>query len=145
MKDSLHPLLLPLPLLKMSKEIRVTQVGEDKVQVVPVVKEKTSELLVMEAHTLVKTANMMMAMEEVEVGMELMEAKDQKINQGGENMEEVAEELGMGAVMEVVVLEKKSKMEAAAVALALAPGDAMAARRSTLSRGLSAKGADSSN
>jgi len=129
----------------MSKEIRVTQVGEDKVQVVPVVKEKTSELLVMEAHTLVKTANMMMAMEEVEVGMELMEAKDQKINQGGENMEEVAEELGMGAVMEVVVLEKKSKMEAAAVALALAPGDAMAARRSTLSRGLSAKGADSSN
>jgi len=129
----------------MSKEIRVTQVGEDKVQVVPVVKEKTSELLVMEAHTLVKTANMMMAMEEVEVGMELMEAKDQKNNQGGENMEEVAEELGMGAVMEVVVLEKKSKMEAAAVALALAPGDAMAARRSTLSRGLSAKGADSSN
>jgi len=113
----------------MSKEIRVTQVGEDKVQVVPVVKEKTSELLVMEAHTLVKTANMMMAMEEVEVGMELMEAKDQKNNQGGENMEEVAEELGMGAVVEVVVLEKKSKMESAAVALAPAPGDAMAARR----------------
>ena len=129
MKDSLHPLLLPLPLLKMNKEIRVTQVGEDMVQVVLVVIEKTSVLLVMKVHTLVKTANMMMAMEEVEVGMELMEAKDQKNNQGGENMEEVAEELGMGAVMEVVVLEKKSKMESAAVALAPAPGGAMAARR----------------
>ena len=60
-------------------------------------------------------------------------------------MEEVAEELGMGAVMEVLVVEKKSKMESATVALALASGDAMAARRSTLSRGLSAKGADSLN
>jgi len=145
LKDSLHPLLLPLPLLKMNKEIRVTQVGEDMVQVVLVVIEKTSVLLVMKVHTLGRTVNTMMATEEVEDGTKQMEAQVHKNNHGGENMEEMAEELGMGAVMEVVVLEKKSKMEAAAVALALAPGDAMAARRSTLSRGLSAKGADSSN
>ena len=138
MKDSLHPLLLPLPLLKMNKEIRLTQVGEDKVQVVLVVIEKTSVLLVMKVHTLGRTVNTMMATEEVEDGTKQMEAQVHKNNHGGENMEEVAEELGMGAVMEVVV-EKKSKMESAAVALAPAPGDAMAARRSTLSRGLSAK------
>ena len=97
----------------------------------------------MKVYTLGRTVNTMMAMEEVEVGTKRMEAQVHKNNHAGENMKDVAEELWMEAVVEVVVLGEKSRMEAAAAASALAPGDAMAARRSILTQGLNAKGADS--
>jgi len=113
------------------------------VRVVLVVKEKTLVLLVMKVHTLGRTANTMMATEEVEVGRKRMEAQVHKNNPGGENMEEIAVKLGMEAVVEVVVLGEKFRPEGAAAASAPAPGDAMAAMRSTLTQGLSAKGADS--
>ena len=49
----------------------------------------------------------------------------------------------MEAVVEVVVLGGNSRTEAAVAASAPAPGDAMAARRSILTQGMNAKGADS--
>ena len=85
----------------------------------------------------------MMAMEEVEVGMKRRERQVHKNNHAGKNMKDFAEELGMEAVVEVVVLGEKSRTEAAAAASAPAPGDARAARRSILTQGLNAKGADS--
>ena len=97
----------------------------------------------MKVYALGRTVKMVMAMEKVEVGMKRMERQVHKINHAGENMKDVAEELWMEAVVEVVVLGEKSRMEAAAAASALAPGDAMAARRSILTQGLNAKGADS--
>ena len=72
-----------------------------------------------------------------------MEAQVHKNNHAGKNMKDLAEELGMEAVVEVVVLGEKSRTEAAAEASAPAPGDAMAARRSILTQGMNAKGADS--
>ena len=74
-----------------------------------------------------------------------MEAQVHKNNHAGKNMKDLAEELGMEAVVEVVVLGEKSRTEAAAAAAASAPalGDAMAARRSIFTQGLNAKGADS--
>ena len=81
----------------------------------------------LEFPTVVTTVNMMTAMEEVEAGMELVEAQVLKNSQVGENMEVEGEGLGTEAV--VMVVEQKFKMEAAAVALVPAPGDAMGARR----------------
>ena len=97
----------------------------------------------MKVYALGRTVNTMMAMEEVEVGTKRMERQVHKNNHAGENMKDVAEELWMEAVVEVVVLGEKSRMEATAAASAPAPGDAMAARRSILTQGLNAKGADS--
>ena len=71
----------------------MTQKGKDYVRVVLVVKEKTLVLLVMKVHTLGRTVNTMMAMEEVEVGTKRMEAQVHKNNHAGENMKDVAEEL----------------------------------------------------
>ena len=97
----------------------------------------------MKVYALGRTVNTMMAMEEVEVGMKRMERQVHKNNHAGENMKDVAEEPWMEAVVEVVVLGGNSRTEAAAAASAPAPGDAMAARRSILTQGLNAKGADS--
>ena len=85
----------------------------------------------LEFPTVVTTVNMMTAMEEVEVGMELVEAQVLRNNRVGVNTEVEGEGVGTEAVVMVVeVVEQKSRMEAAAaVALVLAPGDAMGARR----------------
>ena len=81
----------------------------------------------LEFPTVVTTVNMMTAMEEVEVGMELVEAQVLRNSRVGVNTEVEGEGLGTEAV---VMVEQKSRMEAAAaVALVLAPGDAMGARR----------------
>ena len=127
MRDSPLPLLL-LPLTKTVIEIRVTHVGADWVLVV---QGKTSVALMLEFPTVVTTVNMMTAMEEVEAGMELVEAQVLRNSQVGENMEVEGEGLGTEAAVIVVevVVEQKFKMEAAAVALVPAPGDAMGARR----------------
>ena len=86
----------------------------------------------LEFPTVVTTVNMMTAMEEVEVGMELVEAQVLRNSRVGVNTEVEGEGVGTEAVVMVVVevVEQKSRMEAAAaVALVLAPGDAMGARR----------------
>ena len=83
----------------------------------------------LEFPTVVTTVNMMTAMEEVEVGMKLVEAQVLRNSRVGVNTEVEWEGLGTEAVV-MVVVEQKSKMEAAAaVALVLAPGGAMGARR----------------
>ena len=123
MRDSPLPLLL-LPLTKTVKGIRVTHVGADWVLVV---QGKTSAVLMLEFPTVVTTVNMTTAMEEVEVGMELVEAQVLRNSRVGVNTEVEGEGLGTEAV---VMVEQKSRMEAAAaVALVPAPGGAMGARR----------------
>ena len=89
--------------------------------VVPVVKGKTlMVLLVMGGHTMVGTANIMVAMWEVQAGMALVEA--QEISHGGRNMV-VEQGKGLGMVVKVI-----SRTETV-VTSAQAPGDVMAVRR----------------
>ena len=89
--------------------------------VVPVVKGKTlMVLLVMGGHTMVGTANMMVAMREVQAGMALVEA--QEISHGGGNM---VVEQGKGLGMEVKVISRTETV----VTSAQTPGDVMVVRR----------------
>ena len=55
-----------------------------------------------------------MAMKEVVVGMELMEAQGQRSSQIGENTEVEEEGLGMEAVAIMVVVKKRCRREATA-------------------------------
>lgn len=77
---------------------------------------KTSAVLMLEFPTVVTTVNMMTAMEEVEVGMELVEAQVLRNSRVGVNTEVEGEGVGTEAVVMVVVevVEQKSRMKAAA-------------------------------
>jgi len=70
----------------------------------------------LEFPTVVTTVNMMTAMEEVEVGMELVEAQVLRNSRVGVNTEVEGEGVGTEAVVMVVVevVEQKSRMKAAA-------------------------------
>ena len=73
-----------------------------------------SAVLMMELPAVVSTVNMMTGMEEVEDGMELVEAQGLSHSR----IVEITEVEGLGTDAVVLVVEQKHRMEAAATAVA---------------------------